>query len=139
MTLQAKDLMVGDWVYLHEPNEEKEVIRIEGVEDTTAPMEEDEIVVYRVGNSDWVADVEDIEPIPITSEILEKWGFTKVNSQRYELGSPEDAGYININPKKGIIHINGKDRSNVNLYGQFYVHELQHALRLCGIDLEIKL
>ena len=80
-----------------------------------------------------------IEPIPITPEILEKNGFVTetINGySSYELDTrwgsilfyPGTEYYINIQTVgyqyKGLIK---------------YVHELQHALRLCKIDKEIVL
>ena len=73
------------------------------------------------------------EPIPITPEILEKNGFIKVNSQRYDYGYPDTDCYVKVNPKKNMIHMNGRN-ANSNLYSHSFVHELQRALRLCGLD-----
>lgn len=109
--MKANELMIGDWVHYINPSNN----RVVGVGDFTAP--------------------EELEPIPLTAEILEKNGFVKVNSQRYDWGSP-NGFYVNINPKKKIIHINGANGSNCNMYYiivGFNVHELQHALRLCGL------
>ena len=73
------------------------------------------------------------EPIPLTPEILEKNGFIKVNSQRYDYGYPDTDCYVKVNPKKNMIHVNGRN-ANSNLYSHSFVHELQRALRLCGLD-----
>ena len=73
------------------------------------------------------------EPIPLTPEILEKNGFIKVNSQRYDYGYPDTDCYVKVNPKKNMIHMNGRN-ANSNLYSHSFVHELQHALRLCGLN-----
>ncbi len=60
-----------------------------------------------------------LKPIPLTVEILEKNGFVK--------HLPEDnIVYFTITINKKEIRID-------------YVHQLQHALRLCGIEKEIKL
>ena len=73
------------------------------------------------------------QPIPLTPEILEKNGFIKVNSQRYDYGYPDTDCYVKVNPKKNMIHMNGRN-ANSNLYSHSFVHELQRALRLCGLD-----
>ena len=73
------------------------------------------------------------EPILITPEILEKNGFIKVNSQRYDYGYPDTDCYVKVNPKKNMINVNGRN-ANSNLYSHSFVHELQRALRLCGLD-----
>ena len=73
------------------------------------------------------------QPIPLTPEILEKNGFVKVNSQRYDYGNPDTDCYVKVNPKKNMIHVNGRN-ANSNLYSHSFVHELQNSLRLCGLD-----
>lgn len=72
------------------------------------------------------------EPILLTTEILEKNGFIKVNTQRYDYGHPDTDCYVKVNPKKNMVHVNGKN-ANSNLYFFSFVHELQHALLLCGL------
>ena len=73
------------------------------------------------------------KPIPLTPEILEQNGFIKVNSQRYDYGYPDTDCYVKVNPKKNMIHVNGRN-ANSNLYSHSFVHELQQALRLCGLN-----
>ena len=73
------------------------------------------------------------EPIPLTPEILVKNGFIKVNSQRYDYGYPDTDCYVKVNPKKNMIHVNGRN-ANSNLYSHSFVHEMQQALRLCGLN-----
>ncbi len=82
---------------------------------------------------DFKKGIKQVEPISLTEEILVKIGFIKVNSQRYDYGNPDTDCYIKVNPKKGMIHVNGR-KANCNLYNHFFVHELQHALRLCGLN-----
>ena len=72
------------------------------------------------------------EPILITPEILERNGFIKVNSQRYDYGNPDTDCYVKVNPKKNMIHVNGRN-ANSNLYSHSFVHELQRALRCSGL------
>ena len=73
------------------------------------------------------------QPIPLTPEILEKNGFIKVNSQRYDYGYPDTDCYVKVNPKKNMIHVNGRN-ANSNLYSHSFVHQIQQALRLCGLN-----
>ena len=82
--------------------------------------------------NDYSRDIQ-VKPIPLTPEILEKNGFIKVNSQRYDYGYPDTDCYVKVNPKKNMIHVNGRN-ANSNLYSHSFVHELQRALRLCGLD-----
>jgi len=90
---------------------------------------------------------EDIRPIPLTTEILEKNGFE---------GSPTGDLYIEMNlydkyaielfPSEGSLLLRITDKTNkystgcnkINMYIK-YLHQLQHALELCGIEKEITL
>ena len=84
-----------------------------------------------------------LDPIPLTPEILEKNGFGYIESNselsHYYLGEPRYCANMDL-------HI-GTDREghfwlnyyNNSIYGLNYIHQLQHALRLCGIEKEIKL
>lgn len=122
--MKATDLMIGDWV-----------------QDTCGnPIQVKELLEDGI-NGEWdcaecygvEAVYDDIKPIPLTAEILEKNGFIKVNSQRYDYGYPDTDCYAKVNPKKNMIHVNGRN-ANSNLYSHSFVHELQRALRLCGLN-----
>lgn len=99
-------------------------------------------------------DIGDYQPISITSKILEENGWKLVSNTRNKLEYSWSTGAIE---EYADIHIYvGKDHSNIwrwdfpilniHLYrGDIeltkfrYVHELQHAIKLCGIDKEITL
>ena len=83
---------------------------------------------------------ESFEPIPLTPEILEKNGFKRIKRPvfadafvisesmywcNYALFSCDDGNYFG-------------DTARIICYC-YSVHELQHALKLCGIDKEIVL
>lgn len=72
----------------------------------------------------------EVEPIPLTAEILERNGFE--NNYDGDLGYAQSCGDI-IG-----IHIVGKGGVMDEMYFE-HVHELQHALRLCKIEKEIEL
>ena len=77
-----------------------------------------------------------LEPIPLSAEILEKNGFTKSTifiEWKYE----EEGIYILWKPFP-FLKVE-TENVQLNLSRCEYVHELQHALRLCGIDKEIVL
>lgn len=123
--MKATDLMIGDWV------------RIKGHLDYDKVRE-----IAKDENMQWYISFAcsatlfrayEFEPIPLTPEILEKNGFIKVNSQRYDYGYPDTDCYVKVNPKKNMIHVNGRN-ANSNLYSHSFVHELQRALRLCGLN-----
>ena len=113
--MEAKKLMIGDKVM---------VKVLSQIPDT--------YVLHTWTANDYSRDIQ-VKPIPLTPEILEKNGFIKVNSQRYDYGYPDTDCYVKVNPKKNMIHVNGRN-ANSNLYSHSFVHELQRALRLCGLD-----
>ena len=111
----VKELMVGDLIKLG-----KRILRCKNILGHTNDVMLENGVVTNVMN---------IEPIPLTPEILEKNGFV-VESRDYH-GNPlqycalVDGLWIDIS---GENYFEGKLE---------YVHQLQHALRLCGIEKEI--
>lgn len=150
--MKENELMVGDWVYgctdPYSPDEEQKkfpvkVIRIDIDGD-----------IYTMGKSpsDDPYDYEwwNIEPIPITPEILEKNGFKKLGFDGWEFDYVTEGGCLIYEvlwrcdyPKEYHTHLTIKSYSPD--FGSFKsfridsVHELQHALRICGIKKEIKI
>lgn len=132
--IRCKDLVVGDWV----ANRNGSPMQIVAVDEDNAYACEGNEAYACEGNEErpWIfGDDEgyDPQPIELTPEILENNGFIKVNSQRYDYGYPDTDCYVKVNPKKNMIHVNGRN-ANSNLYSHSFVHELQRALRLCGFD-----
>jgi len=84
-------------------------------------------------------DINSLTPIPLTPEILEKNGWGCYNTyQKYsnsnvsfELRRNKDGGFV--------IEVDGYEYGHGAFTLISYVHELQHALRLCGIEREVKL
>lgn len=124
--MKLTDLAILDWVLINNTPH-----KIQAIDSIDAEVQADDELYY-VGE-DRCHSEDKIEGIPITPEILEKNGFIKVNSQRYDYGSPDNDCYVKVNPKKNMIHVNGRN-ANSNLYSHSFVHELQRALRLCGLN-----
>ena len=89
-------------------------------------------------NPDWcgaevngIIPFEDIEPIVLTQEILEKngWRYNKVDDVFYPKMLKGELPWIV--GKEGLFRV--KDFCTIS-----YVHQLQHALRLCGIDKDVE-
>ena len=88
----------------------------------------------------------EFEPIPLTSEILEKNGFYDLNTQwYYKRFLSNDCFDIHISLVYREIEVSkvygvGTECENVEydsaivFANDICVHELQHALRLCGLD-----
>jgi len=142
--MKTTELQINDWVmYEGKPR------RITGLDENSVYFEKGCTECHKVTK---------IIPIPLTADILEKNGFVASNNfadilgieiygneekqcgvepgdgeddwdfkiyepwtRCYEDGSPEDWGYL----------------YTTNIKGIKYVHELQHALKLCHIEKEI--
>ena len=132
--MNAKELMIGDWVYYKNDNKYHQI--------SSVNMQRDGSVLIAIENDlsfDYM-----FEPISLTPEILEKNGFEKVYDKyklpnyRIKWNSYTDLyftvftgvdGYWN---PIGLNVITGGIPATVD-----YVHQLQNALRLCGIKKEI--
>ena len=117
---KAEELMQFDWVCL---------------ENDPTPRQVDWIRSGEVGLY-WnkIVTPPYIKPIPLTPEILEKSGFEYINDEYgcWLLGKIE---LREREPYNGLFEV------EISISGEtvflHYVHELQHALRLCGITREI--
>lgn len=87
---------------------------------------------------------DEIEPIPLTPEILELNGW-KRRSYDHALHLHDDIVNIALNESYSIFgytHLCGVGTdcveveycSEIDFVGTLYVHQLQHALRLCGLS-----
>ena len=125
--MKAEELMVGDWVC---------------TEHDAIPRQIDWIRTGEVGLL-WnkVVTPPYLVPIPLTPEILEKNGF-ELGGVLHNTYSVGDSNYTITIGKYGrgqcdimnhLFHI------GVTMECCGTVHELQHALRLCGIEKEIKI
>ena len=122
--MKATELMVGDWVYCEgQPTPENVTIQ------TIA----EDGVWFNGPNYEGAASYDRIFPIPITPEILEKNGFEEFDGWRIL-----DMDDVEIRWIGTILEISGS-HGNMELPNVQCVHELQHVLRLCGIEKEVVL
>lgn len=127
--MEANELMIGDWVWY---NNQPHQIRQLGIFGENRDGDDYPAVCVGKPNSiGLILERNEIEPIPLTPEILEKNGFSE-NYREEDLSYAQSCGDV-IG-----IHIYGTNGLMEEMYFK-YVHELQHALRLCGIEKEIKL
>ena len=143
--MKSNELMIGDWVNF--------LIDIEGGDTEYCPKNE----IYQPMRVDSVSslgevssaffgvtnDVAQLQPIPLTVEILEKNGFDVSDKEVMQYHFEEDGEKYHFSlrqmyDKDGKPHGYSFYAFNV-LTLLDYVHELQHALRLCNIDKEIEL
>ena len=140
--MKAEELMIDDWVDFYHPYEtEKKIVTRHRV------TENFECGLVGISNHPNPVHADHIEPIKITPEILEKNGFAikKKWAQMGNFGdSPLIMWHFEDNPiMKDIkheleIHQNDTGKVHVRIPCEF-VHELQHAFRLCRINKDIVL
>ena len=133
--MYAKDLMINDWVSINDSNFQVKVIKKNGV---IKLYENTKFGEHEINfNSDYIEEF--IQPIPLTPEILEKNGY-KFNYLYYE---KEGYPAIELGSKKGIynigkVYFSDDGDPDIHVYTSCqYVHELQHVLKICGIEKEI--
>lgn len=136
-------LQLGDYMFIKSPSGDTTLIKI-------AAIHQKKVGYHNVPNKlNWVR-FSLLEPIPLTPEILEKNGFDKVPQsgcsnpyylefKEYEEETDELLHHIKAysNPFRGLyISIdNFGDCATLSFNKQVEsLHELQQALRLCGLD-----
>lgn len=140
--LQANELMIGDWVLTLDSTHEKKVFaQVDAIEEG-----KHSILVTREC-SNWFVDIDWIEPISLTPEILEKNGFKRDPlwhhcdkdldnySISVQLGYANRIEYIKI-AEKGKDNVVPSEKTRLYLTHIKHVHQLQQALRLCKIKKE---
>lgn len=118
--MKATDLMIGDWVKM--PSGLPEIRQIK------YPSEIDDADFY--------------EPIPLTEEILEQNGFVRHDKHEYSV-TGSNYNYLKVRCYADTYFEIGNafdEEGELQAFADIqYVHELQHALKLCGIDKNIEL
>ena len=120
--MKATDLMIGDLLlYKGQPIKVEEIL-IDGINPDWDGNE-------NYGNE---ARYEDLQPIPITPEILKKNGFKYSEWYGWQIKEPDfTLCFVGDTPHFLLDDIFVCDCP--------YVHTLQHALKLCGIEKKIVL
>lgn len=139
-TLKISDLSAGDWV------------RYNGKKCTIASIYmaakgyPHEVALTCQDICSGCAYIDHLEPIPITVEILEKNGFVRGkrgNYYHYLLLDKNRTLYIHASTNGWRVEITydaaGMLRTTHLMPDMNSVHDLQHAIRLAGIDKEINL
>lgn len=135
--MKANELMIGDWVN-YQPGDTPQYMKVGMVSGYDVQLD-----LYREGGIEMAAQVwfdEEgyVQPIPLTPEILEKNGWY----------IPEDGlwyrhdviGFLIALRTSGAYLYADEEHDRREFFCSIhFVHELQHALRLCGIEKEIKL
>lgn len=140
--IKATDLMVGDYLYYFDQlTDEKFLGKIETIEGDVCILDE-------IDGGFREEHISDLAPIPLTPEILEKSGFEKQDGKQIYIARKMFPSYSNGHsihyfPKQNLVTISliFDDGLNAKQYVMpcSYLHELQHALKICKIDKEITL
>lgn len=133
--MNANELMVDDWV-LHDG--EPYQIRQLGIYGMNRDGEDyPAVCVGKPKGIGLIIERNEIEPIPLTPEILKK-NFSSTTDW-YFIGTDKFCFRIDKHKDKWDLYF-GRDGRGTNLQIKIsYVHELQHALKLCGINKETEL
>ena len=132
--MKATELMIGDWVVYNGDVDYINPIKIDGMDIATG-------MCVTTDRDD--VGFDGVWPIPLTAEILEKNGFVYKEAEEtcatdtFHLwwldGSiftlDDDSWWRSVKDDKLRVKFGG--------FPLEYVHQLQHALRLCGIEKEI--
>ena len=130
--MKATELMIGDIVYIT-PDKTGRVCTVNRSNTGSSfVLVKDERYTHSLVN---------VTPIPLTTEILEKNGF---KGEDYLILELDEFSYLEYYPFEGRLRKiwhgidewnNHSDTKDITFqYHCKYVHELQHALRLCGMN-----
>lgn len=144
--MKVTDLMIGDWVTIKDENKHGKVTQLCVTQYMEGGEWDEELCV-----DDLCEKFSNVSPVPLTQEILDANGFKLETKRSTKFGwvvNEAQIGdtYIVIHtcekwvhaPKKYIniwVKWDGYVRpSDYHLMYPEYVHELQHALRICGLN-----
>ena len=127
-TLKISDISVGDWVGYN--GKSYRTVIVDALDQTATIFGNDE-------QGD--IHIDQLAPIPITAEILEKngWGMRTFGHSTCECNGTY-VGVVNTTRDYGVSVIDD-DGIRMGVDYLLYVHQLQHALRLAGVEKEINL
>ena len=119
--MEAEKLMIGDWA------------------DFAPELEDPPFAKTITANNLYMIDSGRmvVKPIPLTPEILEKNGFEKHTSSDTRMFLHHDDYRLSYYPERKHFTIYNQIDGSLVQRVIVNVHELQHALKLCGIDKKI--
>ena len=122
--MKAKELMIGDWVMNTHNRKPEQVCEI---------MER--LVMLDFND---LYDYDEIEPIPLTDEILRVNGFRREGGTSHWYEGDRNVCILHWSKDKEQLVIGYPSDDCMIMMNVRYIHELQHAFRLAGIDKDIK-
>lgn len=133
--MEANELMIGDWVwYNNQPHQIRQLgIFGENRDGDDYPA----VCVGKPNGIGLILERNEIEPIPLTPEILEKNGFVLDDEWYIYTGKGINIEVAFRDDNKFVYDLSILTGSGSMDIHANYIYELQHALRLCGIEKEI--
>lgn len=128
--MKPTDLSIADCVYFNCFDGSKIIVKITAINNNG--------LVYGVSKygSHW-CNIDKVEPIPVTPEMLTKNGFKLTRKYILKIGTPKKQPIIAWNTwydtPNLVIYLRGKESINISVPCK-YVHTFLRALRLCGLD-----
>ena len=124
--MKATELMIGDWVY-NSHNRKNE--RVEEIGSGLVMLDYNDLYEY-----------DEIEPIPLTAEILERNGFKRSGTNYIMADDYYDIVVHEISDSIWDLQYTNCEMPVGNQQMCVcHVHQLQHALRMCDEEIEIEL
>ena len=136
--MKVTELMIGDCVFNRHHKKYIQVTQYDFFTHTHNDWGEQSLLPYSKPTFG-----RDLEPIPVTPDILQKNGFEDIGDDIYQLEEKPYWFWVDFYKHQygceydKSTYENEDSESRMKLYGIPYVHELQHAMRLCGIDKKI--
>lgn len=154
--MKANEIQIGDYFFVAKDNlciRKGSVVEIRGI-NADDKLESKNLIgsahcrpldIFQFEGGIWL---DYLEPIPLTPEILEENGFRECDKDddgaiMYELGDEILGVSVWVNTEPCLLGSwrtwagQSQSYSMIEELPISFVHELQHALRLCGIDKEI--
>lgn len=127
--MKANELMIGDWMR-HANGTPMQVTRIDYTQDGGH---------FACGTPHCWEYNNKFETVPLTGDILTANGFYSERNIGYVYEDGEHEVIVDLWNHDCRILYNRDVVVNIHCFFDIAVHELQHALRLCGVEKEIKL
>lgn len=125
--------MIGDWVY-NSKGEKCKVHEVSNIFESNIQLDN-----YDKENDGCFEMELEVSPIPITNEILKANGWERDGGVSMWHDETFWVSVFHWSKDRLEIVINNTEPHHLLKLDILYVHELQHVLRLCKIDKEIKL
>ena len=132
--MRANELMIGDWIYDNYHQAKARVNTLTRALLWAAVEEKDG------SYDDKQLRYEDVQPIPLTTEILERNGFERTGSTYIMADDYYDITVHEVSDSIWeVIYTNCEMSLGSQQMYVCNVHQLQHALRMCDEEIEIRL